>query len=54
MVAEQKKRMARQLWLTYFNGVLFEKGVITAAERNQMSARIETMTGDASGMPRRN
>lgn len=39
---EQKRRkMAEQIWLHYFNRVLFEKGLITERERNRMTQRIE-------------
>lgn len=38
---ERKKRMAEELWLDYFNRVLFEKGVITERERNRMALLIE-------------
>ena len=36
----QKKQMAEQLWLGYFNQTLYEKGLITESERNRMSNRI--------------
>ena len=36
----QKKYMAEQLWLGYFNQTLYEKGLITESERNRMSNRI--------------
>ena len=28
---------AREIWLTYFNKVLFEKGLITEKEKNKMA-----------------
>ena len=38
---EQKKRlMAEQLWLHYYNQVLFDKGLISEQERNSMTVRI--------------
>jgi len=36
----QKKQMAEQLWLGYFNQTLYEKGLITESERNRMSNKI--------------
>lgn len=33
---EQKRDVAEQLWLLYFNGFLFEKELITEAERNRL------------------
>jgi len=36
-----KKQMAESIWLGYFNRVLFERGVITEAERNKMALKIE-------------
>ena len=38
---EQKKRLlAEQLWLHYYNQVLFDKGLISEQERNSMTVRI--------------
>ncbi len=28
---------AKEIWLSYFNKVLFEKGIITEKEKNKMS-----------------
>lgn len=39
---EQRKTLAEELWLTYFNKVLLEQGVITQAEHNRMTALIAT------------
>lgn len=33
---QAKKELAEQLWLSYYNQVLFEAGLITEAERNRM------------------
>lgn len=30
----------KEIWLTYFNNVLFEKGLITEKEKNKMIALI--------------
>lgn len=37
---DQKKTIAEQIWLQYYNQVLFERGVITEEERNRMANRI--------------
>jgi len=31
------KMSAKEIWLSYFNKVLFEKGVITEKEKNKMT-----------------
>ena len=36
---QAKKELAEQLWLSYYNQVLFEAGLITEAERNRMKRR---------------
>ncbi len=38
---EEKMRMTEELWLGYFNVVLFEKGIITERECTRMSILIE-------------
>lgn len=35
-----KKSTAEQLWLQYFNNVLFNKGLITEQDRNKMANAI--------------
>ena len=37
---QQKKLMAEEMWLQYFNQSLFIKGVITEAERNRIANMI--------------
>ena len=38
---EQKKQLlAEQIWLHYYNQVLFDKGLISEQERNSMTVRI--------------
>lgn len=43
---EQKARSVlstmEQLWLTYYNDTLYEKGVITEDERNKMRIKIKS------------
>ncbi len=45
-MTEQKTRSVRstmeQLWLTYYNDTLYEKGVITEDERNKMRIKIKS------------
>lgn len=38
---ERKQAAAEQIWLHYYNRVLYEKGIIGEAERNRMSNRID-------------
>ena len=33
---QRRKEAAARIWLSYYNRVLFEKGLITERERNQM------------------
>ena len=40
MAGPDKKAMARQLWLHYFNRVLYERGVITQEEYRKLHCRI--------------
>lgn len=43
VISEQKKDSVLQsLWLTYYNDTLFEKGLITEAQRNKMRVMIKT------------
>lgn len=37
---QQKKLMAEEMWLHYFNQSLFMRGVITEAERNRIANMI--------------
>ena len=41
-IAEARKQVvAEQLWLHYYNRVLYDKGVISEDERNRMANRID-------------
>ena len=41
LTAEQKRtEMAELMWLNYFNQTLFEKGLISEAERNKIKNNI--------------
>ena len=37
---DQKRTIAEQIWLQYYNQVLFERGMITEEEHNRMANRI--------------
>ncbi|MEA4965327.1 MAG: hypothetical protein VB055_05840 [Oscillospiraceae bacterium] len=42
ITAQNQQSVMEQLWLTYYNDTLYEKGVITETERNRMRIRIKT------------
>ncbi len=44
-ISQQRQRsMMEQLWLTYYNDTLYEKGIITEDERNKMRIKIKSRT----------
>lgn len=44
-ISQQRQRsMMEQLWLTYYNDTLYEKGIITEDERNKMRIKIKNRT----------
>lgn len=45
---QAKKELAKQLWLSYYNQVLFEAGLITETERNRMKNKISALAPSAS------
>ena len=45
---QAKKELAEQLWLSYYNQVLFEAGLITETERNRMKNKISPWAPSAS------
>lgn len=45
---QQKKVLAEQLWLAYFNSYLYENGIITESQRNRMIAKIDSRKGSIS------
>ena len=51
---QAKKELAKQLWLSYYNQVLFEAGLITETERNRMKNKISTLTPSSSNEVGRN
>ena len=38
---EQRKRVAKHIWLNYYNEYLFQQGVITEDARNRMKIKID-------------
>ena len=42
-----KKAYAEQVWLDYYNRVLFDAGLITESERNLMKNKIRALTPSA-------
>ena len=46
---EQKRQIGEQLWLHYYNQVLFDRGLITEDERNKMANRINTRNAVTAG-----
>ena len=44
-VEERRRAAAEQIWLHYYNQVLYERGIIEEAERNRMSHRIDARAG---------
>lgn len=48
-LARRKKELAEQIWLHYYNQVLFEKGIITENERNRMKNLINSLSPSFSG-----
>lgn len=45
--AEQRKKMAEELWLDYFNRTLYENGLITEQARNRMMCLISRRSSTA-------
>lgn len=41
---QKKQEVCEQLWLSYFNEVLYTEGVITEEQRNKMRLRIKCRT----------
>ena len=44
MNEQKKKAIMEQLWLTYFNDTLLEKGVITEEQHNKMRVMVQNRT----------
>ena len=42
---DQKRSTGEQIWLHYYNQVLYDKGMITEDERNRMTNRIDARKG---------
>ncbi|MBP1736241.1 MAG: hypothetical protein H6Q60_122 [Oscillospiraceae bacterium] len=45
VIGGEKKAVAEEVWLLYFNQTLFERGLITEQERNRMVQRIKARRG---------
>lgn len=45
---EIKENLTNEIWLNYFNNVLYDKGVITEAERNKMKHSISNKYSNIS------
>lgn len=45
---QQRVSLSERLWLAYFNSYLYEKGMITEAERNKMILKIQCRKGFTS------
>lgn len=46
-MSEQKKQsVMEQLWLTYYNDTLYDKGVITEQQRNRMRVMIRARASE--------
>ena len=39
---QRRKETAAKIWLSYYNRVLYERGVITEQERNKMALKIDS------------
>lgn len=37
----QKKQEAAKIWLSYYNRILYEKGIISEQEHNRMTLKID-------------
>ena len=43
-VKSNKQAVIEQLWLTYYNDILYKKGIITEDQRNRMRIMIKNRT----------
>lgn len=44
-----RETLAKELWLIYFNNVLYNKGMITEKQRNQMKNKITSAFHSSRG-----
>lgn len=44
MSQQRRRSIMEQLWLSYYNDTLYEKGVITEDERKKMRIKIKSRT----------
>lgn len=47
LTEQEIQTVIQQLWLTYYNDMLFAKGLITEEQRNRMRLRIKNRTATA-------
>ena len=47
LTEQEIQAVTQQLWLTYYNDMLFVKGLITEEQRNRMRLRIKNRTAAA-------
>lgn len=47
MTEQKKESVLQKLWLTYYNDTLYEKGLITEAQRNKMRVMIKSRASSA-------
>ncbi len=45
--SQQRRDLAGQLWLSYYNRILYEKGIITEQERSRMALKINNWKAPA-------
>lgn len=45
--SQQRRDLTGQLWLSYYNRILYEKGIITEQERNRMALKINNWKAPA-------
>ena len=45
---EQRRRMAEEAWLNYFNKVLYEQNLITEQQRNRLTGMIASRKSSAT------
>lgn len=53
MIQKTKQNTFEQLWLSYYNDTLYEKGFITEDERNKMRLKIKEYTSKKANRNRK-
>lgn len=49
---QEKQSLTERLWLAYFNSYLYENGVISEAERNKITTKIDSRKGSTNSKGR--